>query len=220
MSFKRTISEFLCELGFEKEKKKFFKNINDYTVVAEISEEKNYTSIKGNHLVATYLKYYNVYISIYHKIETEAFSMTRRDMGAFYPLTVISNTNQSEWLSDNPNVCESIKNAFRKFVYEPVFISQNMFDFLYELGLKRFGEPEYDSDALLMASYEEGEYDVAKKCLRTNLAIMFDPDCRECISKYDNLTIEDLISKTESLQRTLSKAENVLFCEYKKYFRT
>ena len=95
-----------------------------------------------------------------------------------------------------------------------------MFDFLYELGLKRFGEPEYDSDALLMASYEEGEYDVAKKCLRTNLAIMFDPDCRECISKYDNLTIEDLISKTESLQRTLSKAENVLFCEYKKYFRT
>lgn len=218
MSLIRTISGFFCELGFKKEKKKFFKNMNDYTVVVEIAKGRNYTSIEGNYHVATYQKYYNVYISIYHEIEIEAYSMTRRDMGAFYPLTVISNTDQSEWLSNNPNICESIENVFLEFVYEPVFISRNIFDFVYELGLKRFGEPEYDSDTLLMASYEEEQYDITKKCLHTNLAIMFDPDCRDYISRYDNLTIEDLISKIESSQRTLSKSESVLFCKYKKIF--
>lgn len=212
---RKTMSRFFCDLGFEKEKKKFFKRINNYVVVLEISKESNYTLIEGDYHVITHLKYYNVYISIYHEIEIEAYSMTRRDMGAFYPLTVISNTDQSEWLSNNPNICESIENTFLKFVYEPIFVLQNMFAFIYGLGLKRFGEPRVDTDTLLMASYEEKQYDITKKCLHTNLAIMFDPYCRDCISKYDDLTIEDLISKIESSGRTLSKSDSILFCKYK-----
>lgn len=215
---KNTISKFFCALGFEKENKMFFKRINNYVVVLEISKERNYILIEGDYLTSTYLNYYNVYVSVFHDLEIEAFSKTRKDMGPFYPLTVISNTDQREWLSNNPNICESIENAFLKFVYEPIFVSQNMFAFVYELGLKRFGQPRFDTDTLLMASYEENQYDITKKCLHTNLAIMFDPYCRDCISKYDDLTIEDLISKIESSGRTLSKSDSILFCKYKEIF--
>lgn len=215
---RRTISKFFCALGFEKENKMFFKRINNYVVVLEISKERNYILIEGDYLTSTYLNYYNVYVSVFHDLEIEAFSMTRKDMGPFYPLTVISNTNQREWLSNNPNICESIENAFLKFVYEPIFVSQNMFAFVYELGLKRFGQPRFDTDTLLMASYEEKQYDITKKCLHTNLVIMFDPYCRDCISKYDDLTIEDLISKIESSGRTLSKSDSILFCKYKEIY--
>ena len=176
---KRTISKFFCALGFEKENKMFFKRINNYVVVLEISKERNYILIEGDYLTSTYLNYYNVYVSVFHDLEIEAYSMARKDMGPFYPLTVISNTDQREWLSNNPNICESIENAFLKFVYEPIFVSQNMFAFVYELGLKRFGQPRFDTDTLLMASYEEKQYDITKKCLHTNLVIMFDPYCRD-----------------------------------------
>ena len=215
---RRTISKFFCALGFEKENKMFFKRINNYVVVLEISKERNYILIEGDYLTSTYLNYYNVYVSVFHDLEIEAYSMTRKDMGPFYPLTVISNTDQREWLSNNPNICESIENAFLKFVYEPIFVSQNMFAFIYELGLKRFGQPRFDTDTLLMASYEEKQYDITKKCLHTNLVIMFDPYCRDCISKYDDLTIEDLISKIESSGRTLSKSDSILFCKYKEIY--
>lgn len=215
---RRTISKFFCALGFEKENKMFFKRINNYVVVLEISKERNYILIEGDYLTSTYLNYYNVYVSVFHDLEIEAYSMTRKDMGPFYPLTVISDTDQREWLSNNPNICESIENAFLKFVYEPIFVSQNMFDFVYELGLKRFGQPRFDTDTLLMASYEEKQYDITKKCLHINLAIMFDPYCRDCISKYDDLTIEDLISKIESSGRTLSKSDSILFCKYKEIY--
>lgn len=215
---RRTISKFFCALGFEKENKMFFKRINNYVVVLEISKERNYILIEGDYLTSTYLNYYNVYVSVFHDLEIEAYSKTRKDMGPFYPLTVISNTDQREWLSNNPNICESIENAFLKFVYEPIFVSQNMFAFIYELGLKRFGQPRFDTDTLLMASYEEKQYDITKKCLHTNLAIMFDPYCRDCISKYDDLTIEDLISKIESSGRTLSKSDSILFCKYKEIY--
>lgn len=215
---RRTISKFFCALGFEKENKMFFKRINNYVVVLEISKERNYILIEGDYLTSTYLNYYNVYVSVFHDLEIEAYSMTRKDMGPFYPLTVISNTDQREWLSNNPNICESIENAFLKFVYEPIFVSQNMFAFVYELGLKRFGQPRFDTDTLLMASYEEKQYDITKKCLHTNLVIMFDPYCRDCISKYDDLTIEDLISKIESSGRTLSKSDSILFCKYKEIY--
>lgn len=215
---KKTISKFFCALGFEKENQMFFKRINNYVVVLKISKKWNYTLIEGDYHLMTHLRYYNVYVSVFHDLEIEAFSMTRKDMGPFYPLTVISDTDQKEWLSNNPNICESIENAFLKFVYEPIFVSQNMFAFVYELGLKRFGQPRFDTDTLLMASYEEKQYDITKKCLHTNLAIMFDPYCRDCISKYDDLTIEDLISKIESSGRTLSKSDSILFCKYKEIY--
>lgn len=81
--------------------------------------------------------------------------------------------------------------------------------------MKRFGEHRYDSDTLLMASYEEKEYSITKKCIHMNLVIMLDPYCREHISKYDSFTIEDLIVKLNLPERKLNNSEYFLLGIYK-----
>lgn len=214
------MNSFFVRLGFEKEKNKFFRNLDDYTVVVEMSKEHNYTIIEGNLHKVTNFNYYNIYVSVYHKIEIKAFSLMRKDMGAFYPLTSISDVKESEWLENNPYICDSMKNAFLRFVFNPLFVSKQIFEYLYNLDLKRFGEHRYDSDALLMASYEEKRYSITKKCLHVNLVIIFDPYCRADISKYDLLTIEDLIVKLNSLKRKLNDSESFLLDIYKDiYFK-
>ncbi len=213
----RNLHKFFIDLGFEKDKKKFFKTLGDYVVVVETSKERNYTKIEGDLHTDTFLNYYNIYVSVYHKIEIEAFSMTHKDMGSFYPLTAIAEIKQSEWLANNPNLEESMKNAFLKNVYRPLFVDSKVFDFVYDLPFKRFGEYRYDSDALLMASYDEKKYDVTEKCLHTLLAIMYDPYCRETISVYDSFSVKDLIDKIDE-SGELKDSDRYFLAVYKRIY--
>ncbi|MGN1417900.1 MAG: hypothetical protein ACI4W6_01070 [Acutalibacteraceae bacterium] len=218
MNIVRTMNRFFRDLGFEKVKKTFFKNINeDYIVAIELSRERNYTIIESSLHTSTDLDYYNIYISIYHKIKIEAFSMTHKDMGSFYPLTAIADIEESEWLENNPNLEKSMKEAFNKNIYKPLFVDQKIFDFIYNLDYKRFGKHYYDSDELLMAAYDEKKYETAKKCLHTLLVLTYDPDCRDCISAYDSLTIEDLIYRVDQLNN-LNASEKYLFTVYKELY--
>lgn len=212
------MNSFLKALGFEKKNKTFFKKLKEeYLVVIELSKEKNYTIIEGNLHTTTRLDYYDIYVSVYHQIDIKAFSLTIKDMGSFYPLTAIADIGEGVWLENNPNLETSMKNEFIRCIYQPLFIESRIFEFIYNLDIKRFGKHRYDSGSLLMASYDEKNYEVTRKCLHTDLVILYDPDCRENMSVYDALSVDDLINNIDR-RDDLGTAERYLFEVYKKLY--
>lgn len=238
----RTMSKFFVEKGFEKvrrlpftdinieyEKAKhtFYKKVNDnYIAVVDFIKLRNFTKITVRpgmldlH-IATHLDYYEICISVYHQNEIENYGLTYKDLYTKYPLTLIADIRNGVWLQNNPKLVESMKETFDQFVFKPLFLEQKIYDFIYTCEYKRFGQLDssdfYDSYPLLMASYDEKKYDMTEKYLHIQLALLYDPDCRMCISKYDSFTVGDLIAMIEQ-SRNLDDTEKYLFVKFKELY--